>query len=374
MIKDTMGIIFAHEKVDAMRELTENRTVASVPFGGRYRMIDFTLSGMVNSGIKDVGVVTQSDYYSLMSHLGTGKEWDLNRKKGGLSILPPSIGNKNIVSNSDSKIAVLMGIIEYIRSSDCKYVILSDANIIANINYTELLNKHIEKQAYMTALYKANVYDQQKFRNNTFVDFDASGRICDITVNQEIQLHSNMLLGVYVIERELLEFLICQCVAHNKFDFERDIIQGMADSLDIYAHEYLGYVEKIDSVESYFKTSMGLLDSGIRNELFNVGGEIITRVHDEVPTIFCENSSVKNSVIADGCIIDGVVENSILSRGVRIGRGARIINSIILQGTTVGDGASLEYCIADRNSTISNNVELKGAEAYPNVLPVGCKI
>ena len=374
MIKDTMGIIFAHEKVDAMRELTENRTVASVPFGGRYRMIDFTLSGMVNSGIKDVGVVTQSDYYSLMRHLGTGKEWDLNRKKGGLSILPPSIGNKNVVSNSDSKIAVLMGIIEYIRSSDCKYIILSDANLVANINYTELLEKHIEKQAYMTALYKANVYDHQKFRNNTFVDFDATGRICDITVNQEIQLHSNMLLGVYVIERELLEFLICQCVAHNKFDFERDIIQGMADSLDIYAHEYLGYAEKIDSVESYYKTSMGLLDCETRNELFNVGGEILTRVHDEVPTIFCENSSVKNSVIADGCIIDGVVENSIVSRGVKIGKDARVVNSIILQGTTIGDGANLEYCIADRDSTISSNVELKGAEAYPNVLPVGCKI
>ena len=227
MIKDTLGIIFAHDKVDAMRELTENRTVASVPFGGRYRLIDFTLSSMVNSGIRNVGVVTKSDYYSLMSHLGTGKEWDLNRKKGGLSILPPSIGNRDVISDKASKIAMLMGIIDYIRSCDCKYVLLADANVVANMDYRELLEKHIEKQAYMTALYKSNVYEPSKFKNNAFIDVDDDGRIKDITINQDIQLHSNMLLGTYIIERNLLEFLICQCVAHNKFDFERDIIQDM---------------------------------------------------------------------------------------------------------------------------------------------------
>jgi len=374
MIKDTLGIIFAHDKVDAMRELTENRTVASVPFGGRYRLIDFPLSSMVNSGIKNVGVVTKSDYYSLMSHLGTGKEWDLNRKKGGLSILPPSIGSRDVISDKTSKIAMLMGIIDYIRSCDCKYVLLTDANVVANIDYTELLEKHIEKQAYMTALYKSNVYDRSKFKNNAFIDVDADGRIKDITINQDIQLHSKMLLGTYIIERGLLEFLICQCVAHNKFDFERDIIQDMAQSLDIYACEYSGYAEKIDTVESFFKINLDLLNADVRRELFEEGGEILTRVRDEVPSMFGAESCVKNSMIADGCIIDGCVENSIISRNVRIAKGAVVKNCIIMQGTEVGAGAQIEFCITDNLVNISADVTLRGAAAYPTVLPKGCKV
>ncbi len=373
MIRDTLGIIFAHDKVDAMRELTENRTAASVPFGGRYRMIDFTLSSMVNSGIKNVGVVTKSDYYSLMSHLGTGKEWDLNRKKGGLSILPPSIGSRDMFSERNGKISVLMGIIDYIRNCDCKYILLSDGNLIANIDYTELLQTHIEKQAYMTALYKAEVYEPSKFKNNAFIDVDKDGRIKDITINQDIQLHSNMLLGTYIIERGLLEFLICQCVAHNKYDFERDIIQDMAQSLDIYACEYKGYAEKIDSVESYFKVNLDLLNEKTRDELFS-GGEIATHIFDEVPSMFGEEAVVKNSMLADGCVIEGTVENSIISRNVRVGKGASVKNCVILQGADIGEDAKLEYCITDGQVVISKGVSLRGAEMYPTVLPMGCKL
>jgi len=374
MIRDTLGIIFAHEKVEAMRELTASRTVASVPFGGRYRMIDFPLSNMVASNIKDVGVVTKSDYYSLMDHLGTGKEWDLNRKRGGLSILPPSIGEENLPADKNGKISVLMGVLDYIRKSDCKYVLMSDANVIANIDYNELLSYHIEKQAYLTVLYKPNVYDHAKFKGNTFADVDKDGRIRDVAISQNIQLHSNMLLGTYVIERGLLEFLICQCVAHNKYDFERDIIQEMADSLDIYGFEYNGYAEKIDSVNAFFKANLELLDSGIRDRLFNDGHEIITKVHDAVPAQFRDNATVRNSLVADGCIIDGTVENSIIFRNVKIEKGAHVKNCIIMQGTEIGEGANLEYCITDRFVTVSKDVVLHGAEAYPSVLPIGCKI
>lgn len=368
MIKDTAGIIFAHNKLDSMRELTEWRTVASVPFGGRYRMIDFPLSCMVNSGIKSVGVATRSDYYSLMRHLGTGKEWDLNRKKGGLSILPPSIGKKDAIIDVTSKIAVLIGIFEYIKSCDCKYILLSDSNIIANIDYEQLLDEHIKKQAYMTALYKANVYDPLKFKNNAFIDVCEDGRIRDITINQEIQLHSNMLLGVYIIERSLLEFLICQCAAHNKYDFERDIIQSMASSLDIYACKYSGYAEKIDSVETYFEANRGLLQSEVRKELFGTGREILTKVYDAVPAFFSSDSCVKNSLLADGCIIEGNVENSIIFRNVRIKKGASVKNCVIMQDTVIGEDASLEYCITDRLVTVSAGTVLRGAPSYPTVL------
>ncbi len=374
VIKDTAGIIFAHNKLLEMRELTQWRTVASVPFGGRYRMIDFPLSSMVNSGIKSVGVVTRSDYYSLMSHLGTGKEWDLNRKKNGLSILPPSIGESPSVVDETSKIALLRGILEYIRSCDCKYILLSDSNVIANMDYGKLLEEHIEKQAYMTALYKANVFDKMKFKNNAFIDVDADGRICDITINQDIQLHSNMLLGTYIIEKGLLEFLICQCAAHNKYDFERDIIQGMASTLDIYACKYDGFAEKIDSVEAFFNVNRELLNPNVRKELFCQGREILTKVHDEVPTFFSDTSEVKNSMLADGCIIEGTVENSIIFRNVKIKKGAIVRNSIIMQGTVIGEGAELEYCITDRLVNVSKERRLHGTPTYPSVFPKECRI
>ncbi len=374
MIKDTAGIIFAHNKISEMRELTQWRTVASVPFGGRYRMIDFPLSSMVNSGIKSVGVVTRSDYYSLMRHLGTGKEWDLNRKKGGLSILPPSIGKGERTVDETSKIALLRGILEYIRSCDCKYILLSDSNVIANIDYCKLVSEHIEKQAYMTALYKANVYDKLKFKNNAFADLESDGRIRDITINQDIQLHSNMLLGTYIIERGLLDFLICQCVAHNKYDFERDIIQGMSSTLDIYGCKYDGFAEKIDSVEAFFNVNRELLNPNVRNELFSCGREIITKVHDEVATFFSDTSSVKNSMLADGCIIEGTVENSIIFRNVRIKKGAVVKNSIIMQGTQIGEDAELEYCITDRLVTVSKERRLRGTQSYPSVFPKECRV
>ena len=374
MSRDILGIIFAHEKTDAMRELTANRTVASLPFGGRYRMIDFTLSCMVASNIKDIGVVTRSDYYSLMEHLGTGKEWDLNRKKGGLSILPPSIGDEGGFFDWNSKISILMGIIDYVRSSGAKYVLLTDANILANVDYTDFLKFHIEKQAYLTAMYKPYVYDHEKFRGNTFADVDKDGRIRDVAISQNIQLHSNMLLGTYVIERELLEFLICQCVSHNKCDFERDIVQKMADSLDIYGYEYNGYVEKIDSVNTFFKANFDLLHSEIRHELFCDEREIVTKVHDEVPSKFCENAVVKNCLIADGCVIDGLVENSVIFRNVVIEKGARVKNCVIMQGGAIGEGAELEFCITDRFVNVSKDARVCGAKSYPIVLPKGSKI
>ncbi len=369
MTGDTIGIIFAHEKLETMRELTANRTTASVPFGARYRMIDFPLSNMVAANIKNVGVVTKSDYYSLMEHLGTGKEWDLNRKRGGLSILPPSLGANNLLAARNSKISLLMGIMNYIKNSDCKYVLLTDANIVANINYNDLLKQHIEKQAYMTALYKSDVYEPEKFRSNTFADIDKNGKIKDVTISQGIQLHSKMLLGTYIIERKLLEFLIYQCVAHNKFEFERDIIQEMSDSLDIYGCEYPGYAEKVDSVNSYFKTNMELLNPDTRNELFNSGHEVITKVHDEVPTELRSSSNVKNSILADGCVIEGSVENSVIFRNVKIEKGASVKNCILMHGTHVNENADLKYCITDRLVNISSGITLHGAKEYPSVLP-----
>lgn len=372
-MKNTTGIILAQDRVDAMRDLTQHRTIASVPFGGRYRLIDFVLSNLVNSGVRTVGVVTKSNYYSLMDHLGSGKEWDLNRKKGGLSILPPSLGMPGSFQPNTGKIEALEGIINYIRFCGSKYIIVTDANIVANIDYTEFLDYHIEKHAYMTVLYQKDAFDPHRFRDNTFLQLNDDGKITDVAINQNIQLHSNMLLGTYIIERELLDFLISQCTAHNRLNFERDIIQDMCNDLDIYGYCYDGYVEKIDSIETFRKANMDLLNPNIRDVLFG-DGNILTKVRDEVPTYYGENSRVENSLIADGCIINGRVENSIIFRSVAIEKDAVVKNSIIMQDSKISQGATVEHCIADKMVSVSEGRTIIGADSYPVVLAKGSKI
>ncbi|MBQ3055290.1 MAG: glucose-1-phosphate adenylyltransferase subunit GlgD [Oscillospiraceae bacterium] len=372
-MKETTGIILAQEKCDALRELTQPRTAGSVPFGGRYRLIDFTLSNMVNSGIRTVGVVTRNNYYSLMDHLGTGKEWDLNRKKGGLTILPPSLDVNMKRNTGDGKIEALYGVLDYIRHCGNKYILLADANVIAQVNYQELLEYHIEKNAYMTAVYQKDVFDSKRFANNTFIQVADDGRIIDVAVHQGIQLHSDMLLGVYIIERELLEFLICQCVAHDKLDFERDILQGMASDLDIYAYPISGYAQKIDSVDTFYQVHRDMLNPDVQEAMFGQG-KVLTKVRDEVPTYYSESSCVKNSMIADGCTIEGTVENSVIFRSVHIGPGAVVRNSVIMQDCEIGANSVVEYCITDKLVTISEGRHMIGAETYPIVVAKGSKI
>ncbi len=372
-MKNTTGIILAQEKCDAMRELCQPRTVASVPFAGRYRLIDFTLSNMVHSGIQTVGVVTRNNYYSLMDHLGSGKEWDLNRKKGGLTILPPSLDFNRKRDPGEGKIEALYGVLDYIRHCGSKYVLLADANVVAQVDYRDLLDYHIKKNAYMTAVYQKDVFDARRFGNNTFIGVSDDGKITDVAINQGIQLHSDMLLGVYIIERELLEFLICQCVAHDKYDFERDILQAMASDLDIYAYPLTGYVEKIDSVESFVQAHRNLLQPEIQQALF-AKGKILTKVRDEVPTYYSESSYVKNSMIADGCVIEGTVENSIIFRSVRIEPGACVRNAIIMQDCVIEANAVVEHCVSDKLVTVSNGKHMIGAETYPIVIAKGSRI
>lgn len=371
-MKNTMGIILVQERFDAMRELTMQRTIASVPFGGRYRLIDFVLSNLVNSGVREVGIVTKSNYYSLMDHVGSGKEWDLNRKKGGLSILPPSYSATGALSGT-GKVEALYSVIDYIRHSQNKYVLISDSNVVGNIDYNKLLDYHIEKRAYMTVAYQKEVFDPSRFYGNMFLQMDENGRVADVAINQGIQLHSNMALGTYIIERELLEFLISQCMAHNKLDFERNIVQEMCHDLDIYGWCCEGYVEKIDSIDMFRRANMALLDTRIRDEVFS-GGKILTKVRDEVPTFYGDDVKVQNAMLADGCIIEGQVEDSILFRSVKVAKGASVKNSIIMQSAQIGAGAVVENCILDKNVIVSDGMRLIGAETYPLVIAKGSRI
>lgn len=364
-----MGIIFSNIYDEYLGQLTRERTLASLPFGGRYRIIDFVLSNMVNSGITNVGVITKSNYQSLMDHLGNGEEWDLSRKLDGLFILPPfGAGQKNIY---EGKIEALWGTTKYLERSLQEYVLITDTHVICNIDYSEVLEKHINTGADITMITKREEIIDKLDMKEIVVKLN-DDKVIDVLTNYNVP--GNVVctgIGGYILKRELLLKLIYEAMSYNRVDFERDIIQRKCDQLDIRSYEFKGEIRRIGNVSQYYKANMSLLDRTFRNEIFNGERPIYTKVRDEVPTLYLDNGQVINSLIADGCVIDGRVENSILFRGVKVSKGAVIKNCILMQDTEVGEGANINYVISDKDVKVTDGKNLIGAEDYPIIMHKG---
>ena len=358
--KNIFGLIFSNAYDESVNELTGIRTMGSVPFASRYRLIDFTLSNMVNAGIEKVGVLTKSNYQSLMDHVGTGKPWDLSRKNDGLFILPP-FSTTEVGGNND-KLSSLKGVLGFIARSKEEYVLLSDCNTVINLDIEELMDNHIENNADITIVYKngkkPNLKDIMTF------DIGYYGRIEKINIDVDSKADENYSLNIILMKKALLEKLINDAISNNYKSFGRDIIQRNVENLNIYGFEAKGYAATIESLESYFKVNMELLDMANADDLFNRERPVYTKVRDDMPAIYGIGSDVKNSLVADGCIIEGTVENSILFRGVRVEKGAVVKNSIIMQDGMISKNTSVNYVIADKSVVITPNKTLSGAENY----------
>lgn len=358
--KNVFGLIFSNAYDESVHELTGIRTMGSVPFASRYRLIDFTLSNMVNAGIEKVGVLTKSNYQSLMDHVGTGKPWDLSRKNDGLFILPP-FSTTEVGGNND-KLSSLKGVLGFIARSTEEYVLLSDCNTVVNLDIEDLVDYHIYNNADMTIVYKngkkPNLVDVMTLGIGFY------GRVEKIEVDADATDDDAYSLNIIVMKKALLEKLINDAISNNYKSFVRDIIQKNVDNLNIYGYEMKGYAATIESLESYFKVNMELLDIANADELFNKERPVYTKERDDMPAIYGLGSNVKNSLVADGCIIEGTVENSILFRGVRVEKGAVVKNSIIMQDGMIAKNTSVNYIIADKSVIITPNKTLSGAENY----------
>ncbi len=359
--KNIVGIIFSDAYDECIGELTGIRTMGSVPFACRYRLIDFALSNMVNSGVEKVGVLTKSNYQSLMDHVGTGKPWDLSRKNDGLFILPP-FSTAEAGGNAD-KLASLKGIMGFISRSSEEYVLLSDCNTVLNLDVEALAEYHIDKKADITIVYKNG--KKPNLTDVIVLDMDDDKKAKNISVSPVVDGDVDFSLNVILMKKSLLERLINEAISSNFKDFEADIIQRNVNKLAIYGYEATGYSATIESMESYFKVNMELLNPDNCDDLFNADRPVYTKVRDDMPAIYGLGSDVKNSLVADGCIIDGTVENSILFRGVRVEKGAVVKNSIVMQGGFVAQNASLNCVVADKGVVITPNKTLSGAENYP---------
>jgi glucose-1-phosphate adenylyltransferase len=368
----TLGIIFSNMHDDLLGELTARRTTGSVPFGGRYRFIDFTLSNMVNAGITDVGVVAKSNYQSLLDHLGSGKEWDLSRRGGGLHILPPFSSNHTNIYRG--RIEALAGIIGYIKHSKAKYVIMTDCNVIANIDYADIIDSHAKSGCDITIAYKKMDISETEGETNLLFTVGEDGVVTDVMKNIGNTKNANVSLNICVMKKETMEKMIEYCSAHNIYSFRRDILLSRDREYSINAYEFKGYTALIQTAKDYFESNMDLLKKEVREDLFCPQRPIYTKVHDEVSAHYGLGSSVKNSLLADGCVIKGQVENSIIFRGVTVEEGAVVKNSVLMQSTVVPKDVELDYVVTDKNVTITEGRSLKGFETYPIYIPKNTKV
>ena len=357
------GIVFSYEKEPGLKELVQHRMPASIPFGGRYRVVDFMLSNMQNAGITDVGVVLSGNYQSLLDHLGNGKTWDMSRKYGGLRLLPPFAGSDQRHTNQEfrGKMEALAGVRTYLEEIRQDYVVLADSDLIINIPISDVFEAHLASGADITCVCTGK-YEETE--NATFFQLGEGGRVTKTLCNPK-KPEGYHCLEIYILSKELLLKLVDECAAEEKYSFRRDVLNGMLDRLDIRGYEWKGLAAQIRTLTEYYTKSMRLLDPAIARELWTPSRPIRAKEDDEAPTYIAPESVCVNSLVADGCIIEGSVENSILFPGVTVAKGAEIRNSILFKSVKIGENVSLSYVIADKHVEIRADSKLAGHENYP---------
>lgn len=360
------GIIFSYEKSNGLRELTEHRIHGSVPFGGSYRMVDFILSDMVNAGIRDVGVIMHGKCQSMMDHLRSGKSWDLSRSFGGLTLLPVFAYNS---ARGDSrfrgKLEALDVVKDYLRHIRQDYVLLADSDVALNIDLKAVLHTHISTGADITAVCAPSTGD------GLYFTLDDTGRVREVVENLPA---GNRSLQIFLLRTDLLLSLVERFVSRNEYSFQECVLQGMTDALHIQGYVFPGFAAHITDVAGYYASSMRLLDPAVRQDLFCPQRPIYAKENDAASTYMDPQGGCVNSLVDDGCDIQGSVCGSILSRGVRVEKGAEVDGCILFKDTVVSKGARLRHVIADKNVKIGPGVHLEGTEKYPLVLSKGAEV
>lgn len=360
--KDVLGIVFANTDDDVISEVTGVRSMASVPFGGAYRLVDFTLSNMVNAGVTKVGIVTNNNYQSLMDHIGSGKHWDLARKSEGIYLLPPF--NAEAVENYNaSRIGALKNILHFLEKSHEEYVFMTDCTYVANLDLEEIFDYHEKSGNDMTQLYMHG--KTPAIKDNPVIEKIEDGRITKLSLGTGEGKVTDFALKAVVIKKSLLESLVSVSYSKGLVSFEKDIILKNLKKLKVGAFEIKGFCKVIDSLGGYFDANFALLDTKNYRELFSQERPIYTKVYDDMPTVYGLGCDVENSLIADGCIIEGEVENSIIFRDCRVEKDAVVKNSILMPHGFIAQGAAVNYCIADKAVTIRSGKTLSGADSYP---------
>ncbi len=356
---DVLGFIFAGTLDEKIPELAASRTTASIPVGGKYRLIDFVLSNMSNSGVNNVGIVAKKNFLSLTDHVGNGSAYDLSKRRSNLTLLTPYDGKA--FSNYVETIYNMHGYIEHCRE---EYILFSTGNVVTNFDYGALFDFHSRHNADITMIYKKGVIPAGYDRPVT-LEIGENNKVIKVLVKPENNGEvDNHFYGSVLVKKDLLMTEIRNALSVNELDIKK-LQQQMAEKYNVYAYENKGYTAFISSINSYFDFNMDLMKKEVRDELFNPKRPIYTKVRDDAPSRYGLNSKVKNSIIAQGCVIDGEVENCVISKGVYVDEGAKLSNCIVMQDTKIGKDTNLNYVIIDKDVAIKDGRSLMGFDSYP---------
>lgn len=335
-----MGIIFANIYDSSLGELTNKRTIASLPYGGRYRQIDFTLSNMSNSGIRHIGVITKYNYQSLMNHIGSGQEWDLDLEEGGLEYLTPFALGHN--GSYRGKLEALNSAMVFLENSLEEYVILADSNVLCNIDLEKVLERHVASGKDITVVVKEGIANGTK-QLDLGIRLDEQGQLADMAVDYCAGPEYLASMGIFVISRELLIYFVKESVARSRYRFERDFLlkQFNDKNLTVGVYSFEGVAMFNESTLEYYRNNLALTDYDTRHNLFRTDRNIYTKVRDRVPTTYGENAQIGDCIVADGCQLDGEAGHSVFFRQVRLGEGAQVKNCVIMNDCSIGAGARI---------------------------------
>ncbi len=365
-----MGIIFANDAT--MGDLTEKRTMASLPFGGRYRLVDFHLSNMSAAGIRHVGIISRHNYKSLMNHIGNGEEWGLELGEGGLEFLTPYAMSVN--DHYRGKLENLYFAMDFLNygGDEDEYVVMADSAVLYNIDLNKVVAAHLESGKDITVVTKRGIANGQKSLDLA-LKLDDQGEILDMAVNYVAPPHYVASMDLFIMKKNWLIEQITECVTRDRCHMDRDLVMGLWNKglASVNVFEFEGVALYNESVEEYFKNSLRLLDKDLRHDLFARNHPIFTKVRDRVPSYYGDGCVLENCLLADGCFIEGSARNSVLFRQVTVHPGAMLDNCVIMNDAVIGEGAKLENVILDKNVTIPPNTVLIGSKKKPSVIKRG---
>ena len=365
---NVMGIIFANDAT--LGDLTNKRTMASLPFGGRYRQVDFHLSNMAAAGIRRVGIISRHNYQSLMNHIGSGEEWGLELEEGGLEFLTPYA-----MSSTDSyrgKLESLHTSMDFLKYGNDEYVVMADSAILCNIDMAKVIASHVKSGKDVTVVAKDGICNGSK-QIDLALKLDGKGNVTDMAVDYVAGEDYLASMDIFVLSKKYLQEKVIEFISRNLFHMDRDLVLGQWQkgklTVNVYQHDGIALYN--DSVEEYFRNSLALIDKNVRHDLFGANHPVFTKVRDRVPTYYGEGCEVENCLIADGCMLEGEAEDSVLFRNVTICEGAEVEDCVIMNDTVVGEGSELKYVILDKDVTVRPGSKLIGTPKNPIIIKRG---
>ena len=365
---NVMGIIFANDA--NLGVLTEKRTMASLPFGGRYRQVDFALSNLSAAGVRHVGIISRHSYQSLMNHVGSGEEWGLELGEGGLEYLTPYA--QSVSDSYRGKLDSLHTAMDFLEEGPAdELVVMIDSAVVSNVDLNKVLAAHVASGKDITVVTKEGICNGKKQIDLALRLND--GQIQDIMVDYPASDAYSASMDIFVTNKAWLINMVESAVAHGKCHMDRDLVMNgwQQEKVSINVYEFDGVALYNDTEEEYYQNTLALLNKDVRTNVFSGNHPVWTKVRDRVPCYYGENVKMENVLLADGCMLEGEVEDSVLFRQVTVCEGAEVEDCIIMNDCVIGEGAQLKYVILDKEVTVAAGAKLYGTKEHPIVIKKG---